>query len=983
MNQALASAPEHIHPAFELRQVCPIDALHIVVEEYQHRVTGAIHYHLRTDNKENVFLVALKTIPTDSTGVAHILEHTVLCGSEHYPVRDPFFLMLRRSLNTFMNAMTSSDWTAYPFASQNRKDFDNLLRVYLDAVFFARLDPLDFAQEGHRQEFEEPDNSDSALLFKGVVFNEMKGAMSSIPSTLWQTLTRYLYPTTTYHYNSGGDPEAIPDLSYDQLLSFYRKHYHPSNAVFMTFGDIPACEHQQLFETLALHRFERQTDLPRVPDEKRYLAPLRVSDHYALEGDDDIHAKTHIVMGWLLGKNTDLKDLLEAHFLAGVLLDNSASPLLRALETTELGTAPSPLCGMDDSNRELVFVCGIEGSESEHGEALEQLVLGVLEDIATQGVAQEQLAAVLHQLELHQREIGGDGSPYGLQLIMQCLGTAMHHGDPISLLDLDPVLAQMGEAITDPDYIKQLVRRLLLNNQHRVTLTQAPNTELAQRRVAAEADRLAAIKSQMDASRTQQTVDNAAQLAARQQLPDDESVLPNLGLDDVPGSLPQPTGQTRLTQQTPSSWYSAATNGLTYQQYVLKLPPMDYEYARLLPKYTSMLTDLGIGTADYLQVQARQAATCGSIHAFTSLRSTIDNPLQTSGYLTLSAKALNRNYDEMNQLMLDTLLDTRFDETHRIRELVAQSRAQREQSVTGSGHSLAMLAAASGVSPLAAYNHQCGGIAGIKALKTLDAQLADDQQTEAFGAKLATMHRLLGKAPLQVLTVCEASKLDHFAELLAKAIPQPGDKGLSEFSLPAQSEARHQVWQANTQVNFCAKAFPSVGVAHDDAPVLGVLGGFLRNGYLHSAIREQGGAYGAGASQDSNSGAFLFFSYRDPRTTQTLDAFDASVQWLLRESHSRDSVEQAILGVIGSLDKPKSPAGEAKQHFHNQLFGRTDEQQAQFRTQVLAVTEADLKRVAEQYLRAEFSHDALITSPSSMPALSPWIEQQQAEVFHL
>ncbi len=278
---------------FELLRTQPIESLNITVEEYRHKATGAQHIHLQADNQENVFLVALRTVPHDSTGVAHILEHTALCGSEKYPVRDPFFMMIRRSLNTFMNAFTSSDWTAYPFASQNRKDFNNLLDVYLDAVFFSRLDPLDFAQEGHRVEFAEPANPESPLTFKGVVFNEMKGAMSSVPAQLWQTACKYLFPTTTYHYNSGGEPECIPDLSYEELKAFYKTHYHPSNAIFMTFGDIPAAEHQAKFETQALSRFERLNEEISVPDEKRYYAPVKVQESYPVAKEDGLEAKAH------------------------------------------------------------------------------------------------------------------------------------------------------------------------------------------------------------------------------------------------------------------------------------------------------------------------------------------------------------------------------------------------------------------------------------------------------------------------------------------------------------------------------------------------------------------------------------------------------------------------------------------------------------------------------------------------------------------
>src|SRR5690606_690196 len=271
--------------------------------------------------------------------------------------------MVRRSLNTFMNAFTSSDWTAYPFASQNLKDFHNLLDVYLDSAFFARLDPLDFAQEGHRLEFEETTNPDSKLVYKGVVYNEMKGAMSSATSILWQTLTKYLYPTTTYHYNSGGEPEHITDLTYDQLVAFYRRHYHPSNAMFMTYGNLAPAELQRQFEEKALHRFDRlELDLD-VPDEKRYFAPVRVQESYPLGVSEETKAKTHIVMGWLLGRSFNLVQNLEAHLLTNVLLENSASPLMKALEKTDLGRSPSPLCGLEDSNREMAFVCGLEGSE--------------------------------------------------------------------------------------------------------------------------------------------------------------------------------------------------------------------------------------------------------------------------------------------------------------------------------------------------------------------------------------------------------------------------------------------------------------------------------------------------------------------------------------------------------------------------------------------------------------------------------------------
>ena len=412
------------HPAFEHIRSEHIRSLDIDLHEFRHIDTGTPHVHLAADNPENVFLVGLRTIPTDSTGVAHILEHTVLCGSEKYPVRDPFFMMIRRSLNTFMNAFTSSDWTAYPFASQNRKDFFNLLDVYLDAVFFSRLHELDFAQEGHRVEFEKPDDPSSPLVFKGVVFNEMKGAMSAPTSFLWQTLTKHLFPNNTYHHNSGGDPEAIPDLSYQQLKNFYDTHYHPSNAVLMTYGDIPAQELQARFQLQVLSRFKPLDRTISVADAKRYHSPVRVEEAYATQ-ETETGDKTHIVVGWLLGSSVDLDQRLRAHLLSSVLLDNSASPLMQTLEKSDLGTSPSPLCGLEDSAKEMVFACGLEGSNPEQTEAVESLILDTLADVVSNGVPQSQIEAVLHQLELSQREIRGDGMPFGLQLVLSGLSTAM------------------------------------------------------------------------------------------------------------------------------------------------------------------------------------------------------------------------------------------------------------------------------------------------------------------------------------------------------------------------------------------------------------------------------------------------------------------------------------------------------------------------------------------------------------------------------
>ncbi|MBJ7556381.1 insulinase family protein [Marinomonas spartinae] len=949
------------HPAFTYLRSEFIEALNVTVQEFEHTVTGAKHFHIASDNDENVFLVGLKTVPTDSCGVAHILEHTVLCGSERFPVRDPFFMMIRRSLNTFMNAFTSSDWTAYPFASKNKKDFHNLLGVYLDAVFFSRLDELDFSQEGHRLEFAEPTNPESELTFKGVVFNEMKGAMSSTTSVLWQTLTKYLFPNNTYHFNSGGEPSDIPDLSYQDLLAFYRTHYHPSNAVFMTFGDIPAETLQAEFEEKVLSRFERLDTQVSVPNAKRYFSPIRVEEGYA--ADEVKEDGSHVVVGWLLGESIDLTQQFEAQLLSNVLLDNSASPLRRVLENSDLGRAPSPFCGLEDSNKEMSFMCGLEGVKRENTAKVETLILSTLEEIAQKGVPQETVDAMLHQLELSQREIGGGSYPYGLQLILAGLSTAVHSGDVIAQLDLDPVIEAMREKVRDPQYIPNLIQTLLLSNAHRVTLTLSPDDALETRRNQAEKDRLSKIKAALSDEQKADIVARSEALKARQAQVDDMSILPKVGLEDVPASLPVYDSE-EVSGDLPITFYPQGTNGLVYQQLVIDLPELDEEETEHLPLFSSVLTELGIGDQDYLAVQERQSQVCGGLGASNSIRATIEDRQNINGYFILSSKALVPNVKAMSELLKDTMMNVRFDEVTRVKELVAQRRARREQSITGQGHSLAMTAASAGVSGLAARQEQWGGMSGIRSAIALDeAMKADNAAVENVMTVFKRLHGKLLTAKKQLLLVAEpqheASVLDDAKTVFAD-LPQ-GDHQTAFALAPVDTRVK-TAWLTATQVSFCSKSYRTVSGDHPDVAALNVLGGFLRNGFLHRAIREQGGAYGGGASFDGSSGAFRFYSYRDPRLTETLADFDASIEWMLNEEHSEAALEEAILGVIGSMDKPSSPAGEAQNDFYVKLHGRSLEYREAFRASILAVTIDQLKAVTKAYLTKDNESVAVVTS---------------------
>jgi presequence protease len=958
------------HPAFELLRRQHVPSLDVTLEHYRHAATAANHIHLAAAEGNNAFLVALPTVPRDSTGVAHVLEHVSLCGSQRYPVRDPFFMMLRRSLNTFMNAFTASDWTAYPFATQNRKDFDNLLSVYLDAVFFPLLDPLDFAQEGHRLEFEEPSDPDSALTIRGVVYNEMKGAMSAPVAQVAQSLQSMVFPSITYHYNSGGDPEEIPTLEYQQLKDFHARHYHPSNALFMTFGNFPVQEHQEKFQTEVLSRFESDHRDIDIPDERRYSEPVTIEDRYSIDDDEDTAHKSHVVVGWLLGRSDDVPEMLRASLLSGVLLDNSASPLRKFLETTELGSAPSELCGLDDSTREATFQCGLEGTDPEHAQTIEQHVLQVLEEVARDGVPLEQVESVLHQLELAQREVGGGRFPYGLQLMLRVMPAYLHGGDPVAALDIDDVLATLRQSIENPQFIKDLTRRLLLDNPHRVRLTMVPDKALSAERAKRLHEKLQARKRALDAKEKARIVELAAALKARQEQEENAELLPKAGLEDVPDDRAIPEASFRQIGVMPVAWYGQGTNGLVYQQLSVDLPPLTPELTDVLGLFCDCVSEVGCGDQSYLQVQARQAAVTGGVSARISCRPEVDGGDGVRAMFVLAGKALARNERALGTLLKDILNGARFDEHARLRELIAQYHAQAEASLTQSGHSLAMSAASAGLGPVAMLDHRWDGLEGMRRLKHLDAAMTDESQRVQFAGRLARIRDSLMSAPRQVLVVGEPDREQSLHASLAELWNDApvGDEGQDGFTCEWSESRVHQAWSVNTQVNFCAKAYPCVAESHADASALMVLGPYLTNGFLHRSIREQGGAYGGGASYSSTSGAMRFYSYRDPRLAETLADFDQAITWLMEGRHEARQLEEAILRVLSGIDRPESPAGEAIAAYFGTRHGRTPDFRRAQRRAVMQVSMKDLRRVAEQYLTPDTASTAIVSNEATIEA---------------
>lgn len=937
-----------IHPAFQLLRQHHVEALDLHVAQYQHKATGAVHYHLSSESDENVFLVAFRTQPMDSKGEAHILEHTVLCGSEKFPVRDPFFMMIRRSLNTFMNAFTAADWTAYPFATQNKKDFNNLLEVYLDAVFAANLNPLDFAQEGIRVELE-----DGHPVYKGVVFNEMKGAMSAPSDQLYHQLAHHLFPKTTYHYNSGGDPKHIPELSYDELLAFYRSHYHPSNAIFMTFGNQSVYELQQQFEQLALHKFDRGETIYSVA-EQRLTAPIEVTETYALDAED-LKDKTYHMLSWLLPESSDIKLRLGMRLVEGILLENSASPLRHYLETCDYAQSTGPIMGVDDSNFEMTFYCGVQGSNPEHAQRFKDGVLDVLKQVAEKPVNPEMVEAILHQIELHQREINGDGTPYGLTLILNGLGSAIHHSDPIAVWDVDAAIAAVKQELQDPMWLSNLIKTHLLDNPHRVQMTLVPDANKTAQDLAEEQQRLADIDATLTEEDRKEINEKALALQKRQDSVDDMELLPKVGLEDVPADLNIAQGQLREiicnNMDTPLHLYHAGTNGLYYQQVLIKIPEdvLQSPYFNLL---SILMGEVGAGQYNYLELQQLQTAVSGGIGMGASLRSGVDDKGTISAWLTLTTKSLAHKMDAIELLKL-AFEQLRLDEKDRILELLQQRKTRWASRISGAGHSYAMQIASRQMSALARRDYHNTGLGALNWLSDLVQNIEQDQEAyEHLITELTAIHQLLLQAPKQFLLVCE----EHHSEQLMDEVQKVWDK-LQVTNEPVQlsttivdDHTADEAWLIQSNVQFCASAYPAVAIAHPDATALMVLAVYLRNGYLHSAIREKGGAYGGGASYDGNACSFRFYSYRDPRLAETFQDFEASIHWLMNTEQQAYQLEEAILGLVSSMDKPGSPAGEAIGSCYALLHGRRPAFRKQMRERLLQVTLEDIKRVAKQYL---------------------------------
>ena len=941
--------------SFVVQQQQPVQELNLTAITLQHEPTGARLLHLACDDPNNVFAVGFRTPPPDSTGISHILEHTVLCGSQKYPVRDPFFAMLKRSLNTFMNAMTAADWTLYPVASMNRKDFYNLMGIYLDATFFPLLREQDFLQEGHRLDFADP-NDPASLMIKGVVFNEMKGAMADPSSLLGRRLNAALFPTTCYGQNSGGEPLAIPGLTWEQLRAFHKSYYHPSNSWIFTYGNLPVEEHLQHIEELALSRFQRHAVASEIPLEQRFTEPRRSTQTFPVGADDALQQRSMVQMAWLACPIEDTFERAATGILTNLLLGNPAAPLYQALIESGLGRNLAPGTGYHDDYRDTFLSAGLQGTEPEKLPEIEALILDTLARVAEQGFPQERIDAALHQYEFANREVTGDQYPYGLGLMMRLFGPWLHAGDPFSTLMISQNLERLRRAAADPEFFPQMIRRHLLDNPHRVTLLLRPDPGHSQREEQAFADHLRNIRQELDEARIAEIKSKAAELQRSQEAAEDTSCLPILELADIEVEEQTTPFRTEAVAGCKTFWFTQPTNGISYLNLQFDISGLDDSLRPYLPIFCTLLPQIGAAGHDYLAMSRRITAATGGIRLGTNL---LESPVDLDSmrpFMEVKAKALDRNQATLCEILTDMLTAPDFTEISRLRTVIGQVRTSMENSIPGSGHSFAARAAAASLTPTAALREEWSGMTQTQLIQHAS-DLDDPGMGELAKTFQAIAAQLLVAARATAAVTAEETAQPGMAAPLAALLAALPDQSAAPVDVPSAFTSRASAtgWYYNLPVAYVSRVFRTVPYTHTDAPALMVLAKLLRADFLHREIREKGGAYGGMAGYNSDGGLFSMLSYRDPQLERTLDVYQQAVEWACRGEFSDEMVKQSVLTAFAELDRPLSPGSRGYREFIHQQQGVSHAMLQSYRNGILAMDQQKLAHAAQTYLQQGFA----------------------------
>jgi presequence protease len=927
---------------FELIREEKIDEFNTLARLYRHEPTGAEVLSLINDDENKVFGITFRTPPADSTGLPHILEHSVLCGSRKYPVKEPFVELVKGSLNTFLNAMTFPDMTSYPVASQNLQDFYNLVDVYLDAVFFPRLTPYTLMQEGWHYEAED---SESPLEYKGVVFNEMKGVYSQPDNLLDDQVIFSLFPDTIYHHAYGGDPVAIPNLTYEKFTQFHETFYHPSNARIFFYGDddpqmrlVILHEYLHLFEAIPVFS---EIDLqPPFKESRRLEIPYEISA-------DQQDAKAFVTLNWLLPEGGDTETTLGMAVLEYVLVGTPAAQLRKAMIDSGLGEDITGR-GIETGTRQMFFSTGLKGVALDKVDEVEKLIISTLASLAINGVDPENIAAAMNTIEFRLRENNTGSYPRGLAIMLRSMENWIHGRDPISPLQFERPLQAIKDRIQSGDpYFEHLIEAFLVNNTHRTTVVLKPDAQLSEKREAAEREKLDQARSGMDDAALSQVIENARRLKELQETPDSPealSTIPMLERDDLEPNIRKIPVEVFDSSQRKILYHDLFTNGILYIDLGFNLKALPQDLVPYVPLFSRALTETGTQTETFVQLLQRIGRTTGGIRPST-LTSAKRGTNESIAYLILRGKAMLPHTGDILAILQDVLSGANIEDQDRFRQMALEEKARVESRLVNAGHIMVNNRLRSHFNEADWASEQMGGVSYLFFLRSL-VQKVDNNWTEVL-TSLQSIRDILLTGPNSICNVTlDSSSWQHISVQVQDFLNNlpVGSPVYNTWQIPAMPSSEGLT--IPSQVNFVGKGANLFQHGYRMKGSALVINNHLNGSWIWDRIRVQGGAYGGFAVFDNQSGVFTYISYRDPNITQSLENYDASGTFLRGLELDDDEITKAIIGTIGDLDAYQLPDAKGYSSLRFHLLGLTDEERQRIRDEVLNTSREDFNEFA-------------------------------------
>ena len=919
---------------------------------FVHEKTGARLFFLETADDNKVFSISFRTPPVDDTGVAHIVEHSVLCGSRKYPLKEPFVELVKGSLNTFLNAMTFPDKTMYPVASRNARDFQNLMDVYLDAVFYPsmRTNPQVLMQEGWHYELED---ADAPLRYSGVVYNEMKGALSAPDDLLGSRIMAALYPDTTYGYESGGDPEAIPALTQEMFLDFHARYYHPSNSYIYLYGDLDIEEKLAYLDRAYLSHFDRIPVPSRIDRQQPFTGLVRKDHFYPIGAEEPLEENAFLSLNWVIGDNADMKRVMALQILDHALLRMQGAPLRQALIDAGLGRDV-------DSNFESdilqpFFSIVVSKSETARADEFVRIVKDTLTQLADGGLDHTLVQASLNTLEFRLRESDFGASPKGLIYGIRMMKTWLYDGAPADYLRYEDVLASLKEGLAD-GYFEQVIRTSFLENPHEALVTLAPSRTLGQEREAAQAKILAEKKAAMSAAEIAEVMRSCAQLKEAQEEPDTEEALasiPILTRADIRKDAEQLPLEIRDLGGTKLLYSDIETNGIVYLNFYFPMAAVaqkDLPYAYLLAE---ILGSVDTAQHSYAELAKLRSLYTGGIGADIVAYTRAGEPDSLLPRFKLRAKVLKENLPRLFDLLAEMITESDFSGAKRIRELIDEEKTGMELSLQRAANQVVASRIAAYLTASGRYA-ETGGLPFHEFLASFknDFSARHAEMQEAFARILP---QIFNRNDLMVSVTAPAADCDEIAAGLAEFRKQ-----LSAETFPAapytwEIAARNEGLMTQSRVQYVAKGANFIKLGYNYTGVLRVLETLLRYDYFWTRIRVQGGAYGA-MTQFNRNGFMIFSSYRDPNLAETFAVLDETADYVRTFDVSDREMDKFIIGTMSGVDTPLTPQmkGDTAATFY--LRGITWEDRQRAREEILAARQEDVRALAplvEAAMRAD------------------------------